>query len=99
MANVNLRPLGDRVVVRPLEREEVTSSGIFLPDTAKEKPQQGEVIAVGPGRILDNGERSVPDVHAGDRVLFAKYSGTDFKHEDDELLILRESDILALVLK
>jgi chaperonin GroES len=97
MASLNLRPLGDRVVVRPLEREEVTKSGIVLPDTAKEKPQQGEVLSVGPGRVLDNGERVVPDVKAGERVLFAKYSGTEFKHDQDELLILRESDILAIV--
>ena len=97
MAGLNLRPLGDRVVVKPLEREEVTRSGIVLPDTAKEKPQQGEVLAVGPGRTLDSGERVVPDVKEGDRVLFAKYSGTEFKLEQDELLILRESDILAVV--
>lgn len=97
MASLNLRPLGDRVVVRPLEREEVTKSGIVLPDTAKEKPQQGEVLSVGPGRVLDNGERVVPDVKSGERVLFAKYSGTEFKLDQDELLILRESDILAIV--
>ena len=94
---LNLRPLGDRVVVRPLQREEVTKSGIVLPDTAKEKPQQGEVLAVGTGRVLDNGERLSMEVKQGDRVLFAKYSGTEFKHEDEEYLILRESDILALV--
>jgi len=94
---MNLRPLGDRVVVKPVEREERTKSGIVLPDTAKEKPQQGEVLAVGPGRILDSGERIVPDVKQGERVLFAKYSGTEFKLEQDELLILRESDILAIV--
>jgi chaperonin GroES len=97
MASLNLRPLGDRVVVKPLGREEVTKSGIVLPDTAQEKPQQGEVLAVGPGRILDNGERVVPDVKQGEKVLFAKYSGTEFKLEQDELLILRESDILAIV--
>jgi chaperonin GroES len=97
MASLNLRPLSDRVVVKPLDREEVTKSGIVLPDTAKEKPQQGEVMAVGPGRILDSGERIVPDVKAGERVLFAKYSGTEFKLDQDELLILRESDILAIV--
>jgi len=95
--SIGLRPLGDRVVVRPLAREEVTKSGIVLPDTAKEKPQQGEVLAIGPGRVLDSGDRQAVDVSAGDRVLFAKYSGTEFKHEDDELLILRESDILAVV--
>ena len=92
-----LQPLADRVVVRPAGREETTASGIVLPDTAKEKPQQGEVLAVGPGRVLDTGERVVPDVKQGERVLFAKYSGTEFKHEDDELLILRESDVLAIV--
>ena len=97
MASLNLRPLGDRVVIKPLGNEEVTKSGIVLPDTAKEKPQQGEVMAVGPGRILDSGERIVPDVKAGERVLFAKYSGTEFKLDQDELLILRESDILAIV--
>ena len=97
MASLNLRPLGDRVVVKPLANEEVTKSGIVLPDTAKEKPQQGEVVSVGPGRILDSGERVVPDVKAGERVLYAKYSGTEFKLEQDELLILREADILAIV--
>ena len=94
---IGLRPLGDRVVVRPLARDEVTKSGIVLPDTAKEKPQQGEVLAVGPGRVLDNGERLTMELKNGDRVLFAKYSGTEFKHEEDELLILRESDVLAIV--
>ena len=97
MASLNLRPLGDRVVLKPLEREEVTKSGIVLPDTAKEKPQQGEVLAVGPGRVLDTGERVTPDVKQGDRVLFAKYSGTEFKLDQDEYLILREADILAIV--
>jgi chaperonin GroES len=98
MASLKLRPLGDRVVVKPLAREEVTRSGIVLPDTAKEKPQQGEVLAVGPGRTLETGERVVPEVKTGDRVLFARYSGTEFKLEQDELLILRESDVLAIVL-
>jgi chaperonin GroES len=97
MASLNLRPLSDRVVIKPLEREEVTRSGIVLPDTAKEKPQQGEVLAVGPGRVLDTGERVVPDVKTGERVLFAKYSGTEFKLDQSEYLILRESDILAIV--
>ena len=97
MASLNLRPLGDRVVVKPLAREEVTKSGIVLPDTATEKPQQGEVLAVGPGRVLDTGERVTPDVKQGERVLFAKYSGTELKLDQDELLILRESDILAIV--
>jgi chaperonin GroES len=94
---IGLRPLGDRVVIKPLEREEVTKSGIVLPDTAKEKPQQGEVLAVGPGRILDSGERITLDLKEGDRVLFAKYAGTEFKHEDQELLILSEKDVLAVM--
>ena len=97
MASLNLRPLGDRVVVKPLAREEVTSSGIVLPDTATEKPQQGEVLAVGPGRVLDSGDRVVVDVKQGERVLFAKYSGTEIKLEQDEFLILREADILAVI--
>jgi chaperonin GroES len=94
---LGLRPLGDRVVIRPLAREEVTKSGIVLPDTAKEKPQQGEVLAVGPGRTLDSGERINMDVKSGDRVLFAKYAGTEFKLEEEELLILSEKDILAVM--
>jgi chaperonin GroES len=97
MAALGLRPLGDRVVIRPLAREEVTKSGIVLPDTAKEKPQQGEVLAVGPGRVLDTGERTHMDVTDGDRVLFAKYAGTEFKLEEEELLILSEKDILAVM--
>src|SRR5437870_13097618 len=97
MANLNLRPLVDRVVVKPLDREEVTKSGIVLPDTAKEKPQQGEVLAVGPGRILDSGDRVIPDVKTGDRVRFAKYPGTEFKPELDDLPTLREPAILAIV--
>ncbi len=94
---MKFRPLHDRVVVRRVEAEERTAGGIIIPDTAKEKPQQGEVLSVGPGRILDTGERVVPDVKQGERVLFAKYSGTEFKLEQQELLILRESDILAVV--
>jgi chaperonin GroES len=96
MASMKLRPLGDRVVVKPLPREEVTRSGIVLPDTAKEKPQEGEIIAVGPGR-LDDGERQPMDVKVGDKVLYAKYAGTEFKLDDDELLILSEKDILAVL--
>ena len=91
----SLIPLGDRLVVRPLEREEVTKSGIVLPDTAKEKPQEGEVIAVGPGRMTDDGKRIPMDLTKGDRVIFSKYSGTEVKLEDVEYLILRESDVLA----
>jgi chaperonin GroES len=94
---VGLRPLGDRVVVKPLPREEVTKSGIVLPDTAKEKPQQGEVLAVGPGRVDEDGERIPMEVKVGDRVLYAKYAGTEFKHDGDELLILSEKDILAVI--
>src|SRR5207302_7009787 len=97
MASLNLRPLGDRVVVKPLEREEVTKSGIVLPGTAQEKPQEGEVVAVGPGRVLDNGQRVTIDLKQGDRVLFAKYAGTEVKLEDEELLILSERDILAQI--
>jgi chaperonin GroES len=88
-------PMGDRVVVKPLEREEVTKSGIVLPDTAKEKPQEGEVIAVGPGRLTDDGKRIAMDLKTGDRVVFAKYAGTELKLEDTEYLILREADVLA----
>lgn len=94
---VRLTPLGDRVVVRPIEREEVTKSGLVLPDTAKEKPQEGEVVAVGPGRTLDNGSRLPVELKVGQKVLYAKYAGTEFKLEDDEYLILREPDILAVV--
>jgi chaperonin GroES len=89
--------MGDRVVVKPKGREETTKSGIVLPDTASEKPQQGEVIAVGPGRVLDNGKRADIDVKIGDLVLFAKYSGTEFKLEDDDLLVLSERDVLAVI--
>jgi chaperonin GroES len=85
------------VVVRPKQREEMTKSGILLPDTAKEKPQEGEVISVGPGRVLDNGERLAMELKVGQTVLYAKYAGTEFKLDDDELLILSERDILALV--
>jgi len=93
----SLKPMGDRVVVKPKGREETTKSGIVLPDTATEKPQQGEVLAVGPGRQLDNGKRAELDVKIGDLVLFAKYSGTEFKLDDDDLLILSERDVLAVI--
>lgn len=93
----NIRPVGDRVVVKPAAREEVTKSGIVIPDTAKEKPQEGVVIAVGNGRLLDNGDRSPIDVAKGDRVLFAKYGGTEFKLDGEEYLVLKENDILAIV--
>jgi chaperonin GroES len=92
-----LQPLGDRVVVKPAGKEEMTKSGIVLPDTAKEKPQRGTVIAVGPGRRDDAGKRVDLDVKAGATVLFAKYAGTEFKLEDDDLLILSEKDILAVI--
>ncbi len=92
-----LRPLGDRVVVKPLSREETTKSGIVLPDTAKEKPQRGTVIAVGEGRRDEDGDRIPMDVKVGDQVLFAKYAGTEFKLDDEELLILSEKDILAVI--
>ncbi len=93
----NIRPVGDRVVVKPAAKEEVTKSGIVIPDTAKEKPQEGTVVAVGNGRLLDNGDRAVIDVHVGDRVLFAKYGGTEFKLDGDEYLVLKENDILAII--
>ena len=92
----SLKPLGDRVVVAPKNRDETTKSGIVLPDTASERPQQGEVRAVGPGRVLDNGKHAELDLKVGDTVLFAKYS-TEFKHEDDDLLIFSERDILAVI--
>ena len=96
---LNLKPLGDRVVIEPLEKEEKTASGIILPETAKEKPQEGEVVAAGPGRLDDNGKRVEMDVKKGDIVLFAKYAGTEIKIDDKKLLILKESDILAIVEK
>lgn len=94
---MNLKPLGDRMVVEPKEREERTASGIILPETAKEKPQEGKVLAVGPGRRDDEGKRIPMDVKKGDMVLYAKYAGTEVKLDDKKLLILKESDILALV--
>lgn len=94
---MNLKPLGDRLVVKPLEQEEQTSSGIFLPETAKEKPQQGKVIAAGPGAVKDSGERAPMEVSVDDTVLYAKYSGTTIKLEGTEYLILKESDVLAIV--
>ena len=92
---VKLQPLADRVVVKPTEQEEKTKSGIYLPDTVKEKPQEGEVVAVGPGRLSEDGKRVAMDVKVGDRVLYAKYGGTEIKVDEEELMILRESDILA----
>ncbi len=95
--NVPLRPLGDRVVVKAQAREAVTKSGIVLPDTAKEKPQEGEVLAVGQGKVLDNGKRTTLEVQVGQRVLFAKYAGTEVKVAGEEYLILRETDIMGII--
>ena len=94
---LSLKPLGDRLVVEPIEQEEVTAGGIVLPETAKEKPQQGKVLAAGPGARDDEGDRIAMDVKAGDKVLYAKYSGTEFKMDGKKLLILRESDLLAVI--
>jgi chaperonin GroES len=94
---MNLKPLGDRLIVRAIEEEEATASGIVLPDTAKEKPQKGKVLAVGDGKIDDNGSRVPLDVAAGDEVLYSKYGGTEIKVDGEELLVLRESDVLAKV--
>ena len=94
---LNLKPLGDRLVIKPLEQEEVTPSGIVLPETAKEKPQKGEVLSVGPGARDEDGKRIAMDVKAGDKVLFAKYAGTEIKIDGEKLLILREGDVLAIV--
>ena len=92
-----LKPLGDRVVIELVESEEKTASGIVLPDSAKEKPQEGKVVAVGTGRVLENGERVALEVSEGDRIIFSKYAGTEVKYEGNEYLILRESDILAII--
>jgi chaperonin GroES len=97
MAKAKVRPLQDRVLVRRLEPEEVQKGGIIIPDTAKEKPQEGEVIAVGKGRVLEDGSVRPLDVKAGDRVLFGKYSGTEVNIGDDEFLIMREEDILGIL--
>ena len=96
---VKLQPLADRLVVKPIEKEEITKGGIVLPDTAREKPQEGEVIAVGPGRLSEDGKRLAVDVKVGDIVVYAKYGGTEIKIDDEELIILRESDILAKKVK
>lgn len=95
--DMKLKPLADRLVVKPKEREETTASGIILPETAKEKPQEGEVLAVGPGRRDEDGDRIAMDVSVGDVVLYAKYAGTEIKVEGEKLLILKESDVLAIV--
>ena len=92
---MNLKPLADRVVVKPLAKEEVTKGGLVIPDTAKEKPQEGEIVAVGPGKLGEDGKRIEMEVKKGDRVIYAKYAGMEWKHDGEEYLILRESDILA----
>jgi len=94
---LNLKPLGSRVVIEPIEQEEITAGGIVLPETAKEKPQQGNVLAIGPGDRDEDGKRIAMDVAVGDKVLFAKYSGTEIKMDGKKLLILRESDLLAIL--
>lgn len=92
-----IRPIGDRVVVKPASKEEVSKGGIIIPDTAKEKPQEGTIVAVGNGKLLDSGERSPMELKVGDRILFAKYGGTEFKFDGEDLLVLRESDVLAVL--
>ncbi len=95
--SVNIKPLEDRIVVKPLEAEQTTASGLVIPDTAKEKPQEGEVVATGPGRIDDNGNRVPLDVSVGDKVIYSKYGGTEIKYAGDEFLILSARDVLAVV--
>ncbi len=94
---VNFVPLGERVIIKPIEQEQQTKGGIFLPDTAKEKPQEGEVVAVGPGRVSEDGKRIPMELANGDKVIYSKFAGTEYKDGDDEYLILRESDILAKI--
>ena len=94
---MNLKPLGDRVVIKPSPKEEVTKSGLVIPDTAKEKPQEGTILAIGPGKMDEDGKRLPMDVKKGDKVLYAKYAGTEIKLEGEEYLIVKESDILAIV--
>ena len=93
----NFAPLGERIIIKPIEQEQTTRGGIFLPDTAKEKPQEGEVIAVGPGRATDEGSRIPMELSVGDRVIYSKFAGTEYKDGEDEYLIMRESDVLAKV--
>jgi chaperonin GroES len=93
----SLKPLGDRVIVKPKPKPQATPTGIVLPDTVSERPQEGTVIAVGPGRLLDSGKRVEPEVKSGDEVLYAKYAGTEVKLEDDEYLVIRENELLAIV--
>jgi chaperonin GroES len=94
---MKVRPLNDRLLVRRIEEKETVKGGIIIPDTAKEKPQQGEVVAVGSGKVLDNGTKLALDVKAGDKILFGKYSGTDIKIDGEEVLILREDEVLAII--
>jgi chaperonin GroES len=96
-SETTLKPLGDRLVVRPMAREEMTKSGIVLPDTVKERPQEGTILAVGPGRTLDDGSREPIEVAVGQKILFQKYAGTEFKLDDEELLILSQKDVLAVI--
>ncbi|MCZ6535117.1 MAG: co-chaperone GroES [Chloroflexi bacterium] len=96
---VKFTPLGERLIVKPSEEEEITASGIILPDTAKEKPQEGDVVAVGPGRVTDEGKHVPMELKKGDRIIYSKYAGTEYKDGSDEYLILRESDVLAKVSK
>jgi chaperonin GroES len=96
---MKIKPLQDRIIVKRLEEEEKTKGGIIIPDTAKEKPIEGEVVAVGPGKVMENGNRVAPSVKAGDRVLFGKYAGTEVKIEGEEHLIMREDDILGIIEK
>ena len=91
-----IKPLGERVVIKSLPREEISKGGIVIPDTAKEKPQEGEIIAVGPGKLSDDGKRIAMEVKVGDKVVYSKYAGTEFKLDEEEVVILRESDILAV---
>ncbi|MEO5920894.1 MAG: co-chaperone GroES [Pseudolysinimonas sp.] len=97
--SVSIKPLEDRIVIRQLEAEQVTASGLVIPDTAKEKPQEGEVVAVGPGRIDDNGNRVPLDISVGDKVIYSKYGGTEVKLDGDDLLVLSARDVLAIVVK
>jgi len=97
MAKMNLKPLGDRVIVKPMEAEEKTKGGIILPDTAKEKPIEGTIVAVGPGRVSDDGKVIKMEVKAGDKVLYGKYSGTEVTVDGEEYLIMRESDVFAII--
>ncbi len=97
VTSVKFVPLGERVVVKPTEQEQTTKGGIYLPDTAKEKPQEGEIVAVGSGRVTDDGNRIPMELGVGDRVIYSKFAGTEYKEGDDEYLIMRESDVLAKI--